>query len=200
MAADHTICPGSKSLRQPKPELFVCPSCGGEVEIWSDEIRGTCPECGATMMRDGTMSCLDWCSMGRDCVGDEVYESYRKNRAITVKQKLLGELESLAGIDDHALVLAREASIRATALSHQREADHHIVVAACILRTLEDDERIKKILLREGFSLPDVDQVCEIIGALRSGVMPNTAPASSDTSTKSASSLNMETVLEACGS
>ena len=27
------------------PELFVCPDCGMEVEIWTDEIKGRCTSC-----------------------------------------------------------------------------------------------------------------------------------------------------------
>ena len=38
--------PGARFLRQPRPEMFECPDCGEEVEIWSDEIRGTCSACG----------------------------------------------------------------------------------------------------------------------------------------------------------
>ena len=50
---DHVYCPGSKLLRQPKPESVACASCGTEVEIWSDEIKGTCPGCGKTVFKDG---------------------------------------------------------------------------------------------------------------------------------------------------
>ena len=165
MAADHTICPGAKMLRQPQPEIFECPKCQGEVEIWTDEIRGTCGACGATMMRDGTMSCLDWCAMGRDCVGDEAYDTYMRNKAVTVKQKLLEELEA-QDAGEGLLEEAREAAVRATAISKELGADHHVVVAACILKSLTDTKRIKKSLLRLGFGLPDVDQVCEIVSAV----------------------------------
>ncbi|MBT3271672.1 MAG: hypothetical protein HN368_00850, partial [Spirochaetales bacterium] len=61
-------------MRQPKPEAFNCPNCDEDVEIWSDELSGRCTACGTTVMRDGTMSCLEWCAMGRDCVGDDVYD------------------------------------------------------------------------------------------------------------------------------
>lgn len=40
------VCPGSKPLRQPAPEIFICSSCGEEVEIWTDEVRRDCSSCG----------------------------------------------------------------------------------------------------------------------------------------------------------
>ena len=86
---DHTVCPGSRLVRQPVPEIFQCPKCGDEVEIWSDEIKGSCPKCGTTVMREGFMSCLDWCAMGKECVGDATYGRYMSNKAETVKRKLI---------------------------------------------------------------------------------------------------------------
>lgn len=74
------FCPGSKLLRQPKPETIICPSCRGEVEIWSDEVRGTCPSCKRVVFRDAAMACLDWCKYGEQCVGSEVYARYVRNR------------------------------------------------------------------------------------------------------------------------
>ncbi len=38
-------CPGSLGFVQPKPEMFACPACGREVEIWSDEAMRQCPVC-----------------------------------------------------------------------------------------------------------------------------------------------------------
>ena len=165
---DHTICPGAKMLRQPKPEIFACTSCGGEVEIWSDEIRGACTKCGTTMMRDGTMSCLDWCAHGKDCVGEEVYDSYQRNKAITVKQRLFEELEKLSGGDADAIRIARESSRIAQDASQETDADSHIVMASCILRSV-DSGSARKALLRVGFGLGDIDEVCGIIEALGDG-------------------------------
>jgi hypothetical protein len=82
---DHTVCPGSKLLRQPEPEEFTCHRCGTEVEIWTDEVRGTCPSCRATVQRDSTMSCLDWCKQGKECVGDAAYANYMANKSMVIK-------------------------------------------------------------------------------------------------------------------
>ena len=46
----HTVCPGAKMIRQPKPEMFDCPQCGSEVEIWTDELKGVCPQCKTTLI------------------------------------------------------------------------------------------------------------------------------------------------------
>src|SRR4030066_152981 len=82
---DHSFCPGSKLLRQPAPELFPCPNCGTEVEIWTDELKGICPSCKKAVFRDGGMSCLDWCKYGKECVGDAAYKSYMRDKAVGVK-------------------------------------------------------------------------------------------------------------------
>jgi hypothetical protein len=33
-------CPGNDPVSRAVPELFVCPYCGVDVEIWTDEIKG----------------------------------------------------------------------------------------------------------------------------------------------------------------
>ena len=38
-------CPGDDPTKKRYPELFVCPKCGEEVEIWSDEEKGICSGC-----------------------------------------------------------------------------------------------------------------------------------------------------------
>ena len=48
-------CPGAKTFIQPKPELIPCSFCGEEVEIWTDEVKATCPKCQGTVMRCGEL-------------------------------------------------------------------------------------------------------------------------------------------------
>jgi len=74
-------CPGSKILKQPRPEIFTCPDCGYEVEIWTDEIRRKCPACGRMVTRFQDMSCVEWCKMAKNCVGEDAYNRYMINRA-----------------------------------------------------------------------------------------------------------------------
>jgi len=74
-------CPGAQNFRQPKPEYMGCPFCSYEVEIWSDEIKATCPKCKKTVMRNSDkQSCLDWCKYAKECVGIMQYNKYKKNK------------------------------------------------------------------------------------------------------------------------
>ena len=74
-------CPGSKRIKEPFPEIIKC-RCGKGIEIWSDEIDATCPYCKKKVSRDIPQSCLDWCSMAKDCIGPEKYRKYKKNKEI----------------------------------------------------------------------------------------------------------------------
>lgn len=80
-------CPGAERFRQPEPEMVKCPFCAGEVEIWTDEVKATCPNCKKTVMRQEGQSCLDWCRYAKECVGDQVYNKYMRNKVITIKQR-----------------------------------------------------------------------------------------------------------------
>ncbi len=43
---NYLRCPGLERALTVFPEVFPCPQCGGEVEIWSDEKKGRCSTCG----------------------------------------------------------------------------------------------------------------------------------------------------------
>lgn len=73
-------CPGSQKFKHPYPETFKCHSCGNEVEIWSDEFEAICQNCKKVVTKSKDQNCLDWCKFARQCVGDEKYENYIKNR------------------------------------------------------------------------------------------------------------------------
>lgn len=70
-------CPGSRKIRNPIPENFPCPSCGRDVEIWTDELKATCPNCKTRVFRERQVSCIDWCPYAKECVGPEVYEQLK---------------------------------------------------------------------------------------------------------------------------
>ena len=72
-------CPGSKRIKEPFPENIKC-ACGRETEIWSDETEATCPYCGKKAGRHMSSSCLDWCSMAKECIGAEKYRKYKKHK------------------------------------------------------------------------------------------------------------------------
>jgi DNA-directed RNA polymerase subunit RPC12/RpoP len=78
----NKFCPGSHAIREPQPETLYCTNCGGEVEIWSDERMARCPKCGTPAMKDRGASCLDWCKMAKECVGEAVYDKYLAGKAV----------------------------------------------------------------------------------------------------------------------
>ncbi|MDH3575628.1 MAG: DUF2284 domain-containing protein [Desulfobacteraceae bacterium] len=47
-------CPGNDPVSRAVPELIVCPDCGVEVEIWTDEIKGKCASCNRVFKKDKT--------------------------------------------------------------------------------------------------------------------------------------------------
>jgi hemerythrin-like domain-containing protein/DNA-directed RNA polymerase subunit RPC12/RpoP len=67
-------CPGSRTIKEPRPEYINCSNCGKEVEIWTDELKATCRNCGTKVFRAQQASCIEWCPHAKECVGPEVYE------------------------------------------------------------------------------------------------------------------------------
>lgn len=90
-------CPGSRTIRDPRPEYINCPECGSEVEIWTDELKTTCSGCGNKVFRAQQASCIDWCPHAKECVGPEVYERLRP-----------GVEKDLSEVDTPLNVLKRE--------------------------------------------------------------------------------------------
>lgn len=73
-------CPGQDS-RNLKVEKIVCPKCGYDIEIFSDENRVKCPKCRKMVGRERLPSCVDWCKAARACVGEEKWKSLKNRRA-----------------------------------------------------------------------------------------------------------------------
>lgn len=73
-------CPGSDKFKRPQPETMNCPYCGEELEIWTDEAQTMCPNCKKKVGRGGGQSCLDWCKHAKECVGEERYNKYKKDK------------------------------------------------------------------------------------------------------------------------
>lgn len=178
-----SFCPGSRRFKQPEPKAVKCPSCGGEVEIWTDEIQAICPNCGnVVILKDESANCLDWCKYAKECVGEQVYDKYMQNKAITVKQRLLEELEGYFGNDTKRINHAKNVMNFAEELLTQEKADWHIVIPASILHDVgikvaeekygssaghyqekEGPSVARKILLKIGLKMEDIDEICEII-------------------------------------
>jgi NADH pyrophosphatase NudC (nudix superfamily) len=72
----YTRCPGQDSIRL-RAELHKCPNCVHEVEIFSDEVKVKCPQCGKNVYREKTPSCIEWCASARQCLGEERWRKLR---------------------------------------------------------------------------------------------------------------------------
>ncbi len=66
-------CPGQDTCKL-RVELYKCPNCGAEVEIFSDETRIKCQKCGTMVFREKMPSCIEWCSSARQCLGEERWQ------------------------------------------------------------------------------------------------------------------------------
>ena len=81
-------CPGSKDIKEPVPEVFICPNCDAEVEIWTHEHTRRCGSCGKSVVREmDTAWCIQWCRYARDCIGVEKYEELLKTGVISEESK-----------------------------------------------------------------------------------------------------------------
>ncbi len=61
-------CPGLRDFLRPTLKLVACHTCGGDVEIWSDEDTGICEKCGAEWHEpDEHSSCLQYCEFADKC-------------------------------------------------------------------------------------------------------------------------------------
>ena len=69
-----SFCPGARLFNRPEPGYYECPACGGDAEIWTDELRYPCPHCGTMVYREREQSCIDTCPHARECLGDLKYE------------------------------------------------------------------------------------------------------------------------------
>lgn len=175
-------CPGSQSFRQPKPEIIECPSCGKEVEIWTDEIRTTCPNCKEVVTQKEAPGCIEWCRYAKECVGEGMYNKYMQNRAITIKQKLVKELEEYFEDDERRKTHAKGVLHFAEKLLKKEGGDWHIVIPASILHDIgikeakrkynssaphyqekEGPPVARKFLLKIGLKREDIDEICQII-------------------------------------
>ena len=69
-------CPG-QDMRNLRVELYKCPDCGAEVEIFSDEVKMKCHKCGTVIYREKMPSCIDWCASARQCLGEDRWRQMR---------------------------------------------------------------------------------------------------------------------------
>jgi len=78
LAKNPESCPGLSQFMQPRPSYLKCTSCHGEVEIWSDEERANCHNCGTSVSRGQVQSCLDYCDFADKC--KDLIEARKRER------------------------------------------------------------------------------------------------------------------------
>lgn len=177
-------CPGSLGVVQPKPEMYRCPACGREVEIWSDEAAGMCPACQKTVFRPGMQSCLDWCRHAKECVGEEKLTQYDRMKKLLRKQALSNAVEAYFGEDLRRIRHARRtAEYAEMILAGEEKADPNIVIAAALLHDIgiknaeekhgsaapvhqeaEGPPVARRIMQELDYSEEFMREVCDIIG------------------------------------
>ena len=72
-------CPGAANIRTPTLAIKRCPECGGEVEIFSNEISSRCERCGFVIYND-LESCIQWCKYAERCIGSEQYRKLKRKQ------------------------------------------------------------------------------------------------------------------------
>jgi ribosomal protein L24E len=72
-------CPGQDG-RNLTVSLHKCAYCGNEVEMFSDEVRVRCRQCGKYVEKDAVPSCVEWCSQARECLGDARWRALMGSR------------------------------------------------------------------------------------------------------------------------
>lgn len=159
---DHQFCPGAKMLRQPAPEMFTCPGCGDEVEIWTDEFKRRCLNCGRTVFRDATLSCLEWCRHGKECVGDDVYETFMQNKSAGIKRCLLEMIQTQFKDNRAGVLRAKQILRNVEELLSGDNGEHHVLIPASILLDVDVDTA-RKALLRVGLPMDEIDGICGIV-------------------------------------
>ncbi len=72
----NSSCPGAGNIRIAELSIKQCPSCGGEIEIFSNEWQSHCENCGFTVYKE-LSSCIRWCRFAEVCLGKEVYQRFK---------------------------------------------------------------------------------------------------------------------------
>jgi len=63
-------CPGRDRSSWTADDIFdvVCPFCGEATEFFKDDLKRTCPGCGACLINPKQgLTCADWCAAADKC-------------------------------------------------------------------------------------------------------------------------------------
>ena len=70
-------CPGSLLSGTPVIKIKKCPNCGGEVELFSVDMKVDCPSCGQPVFNN-INSCAEYCRYAEECLGADTYSKFKK--------------------------------------------------------------------------------------------------------------------------
>jgi len=70
-------CPGSLLSGTPAIKIKKCPNCGGEVELFSIDMKVDCPSCGQPVFNN-VNSCAEYCRYAEQCLGTDMYSKLKK--------------------------------------------------------------------------------------------------------------------------
>jgi len=182
MAIDK--CPGQDQRFWKPEDIFevTCPGCGAAVELWKDDPRRKCPQCGAEVKNPKlALGCAEWCPFAKECLGHDPSESAAEDTC----RRLVDAMEKTFGADkrriDHALAVLKHAE---EILAAERGASPLVVKAAAILhdigileaerkhgsssgrfQEMEGPPIARKIMEEIGLDEATVDHVTRIVGA-----------------------------------
>jgi endogenous inhibitor of DNA gyrase (YacG/DUF329 family) len=79
--ADEMIfrCPGNVAQGTPNIKIKKCPQCGGEVELFSSDMKVDCPACGQPVFNN-IHSCAEYCQFAEQCLGAETYQKLKNQQ------------------------------------------------------------------------------------------------------------------------
>ena len=69
---DRRTCAGRSNFGTPTLKIMKCPECGGEIEMFSTDVKVKCDNCGFVAFNDINI-CVQWCAHAEECVGTEMY-------------------------------------------------------------------------------------------------------------------------------
>jgi endogenous inhibitor of DNA gyrase (YacG/DUF329 family) len=70
-------CPGGQGGATPTIHIRKCPRCGGEVELFSIDMKVDCPSCGQPVFNN-VNSCAEYCKFAEQCLGADMYNKLKK--------------------------------------------------------------------------------------------------------------------------
>ena len=142
-------CPG-QDMRYWKPgDIFnaKCPTCGGTVEFFKDEVRRKC-KCGHVMTNPKLdFGCAEWCPYAEQCIGavpEEVKTKQKMERENSLRERISLEMKRHFGKDLKRITHALKAAHYAEQILKMEGGDPLVILGAAYLHDIGAIEAQKK--------------------------------------------------------